>query len=169
MVENIRVNGIVPGSIDTPMLRILPKETLDHFAQTVPMKRRGRAEEIANVITFPLSDEAPYVSGVIVPVDGGWLATSRATHAAAPDEIHSPGAAAFLQYDEHRRAADTHLGVPEGEVRDEPNGTDHRSHTEQDTAIATYVRWYNARADPKANFATIPPIRTWTDYPAEAA
>ncbi|MFI2511569.1 SDR family oxidoreductase [Streptomyces sp. NPDC018972] len=77
VVANIRVNGIVPGSIDTPMIRILPKEPLDHFAQTVPMKRRGTAEEIANVITFLLSDEAPsYVSGAIVPVDGGWLATS---------------------------------------------------------------------------------------------
>ncbi|BBJ37567.1 hypothetical protein SSPO_002850 [Streptomyces antimycoticus] len=58
------------------MLRIRPKETLDHFALTLPMKRRGTTEEIANVITFLLSDEAPYVSGAIVPVDGGWLATS---------------------------------------------------------------------------------------------
>ncbi|MFD7704334.1 SDR family oxidoreductase [Streptomyces caelestis] len=75
MVANIRANGIVPGVTDTPMLRILPKETPDHFAQTLPMKRRGTAEGIANVITFLLSDEAPCVSGGIVPVDGGWLAT----------------------------------------------------------------------------------------------
>ncbi|MFD3843511.1 SDR family oxidoreductase [Streptomyces sp. NPDC058642] len=49
---------------------------MGHFAQTLPMKRRGAAEEIANVITFLLSYETPYASGAIVPVDDGWLATS---------------------------------------------------------------------------------------------
>jgi transposase len=49
------------------------------------------------------------------------------------------------------------------------NGTDHRSHVEQNAAIAGYVRWHNIRAEPKVNFATDSPIRTWTDYPANAA
>ena len=49
------------------------------------------------------------------------------------------------------------------------NGTDHRSHAEQNAAIAGYVRWHNIRARPKVNFATDSPIRTWTDYPAKAA
>ncbi len=49
------------------------------------------------------------------------------------------------------------------------NGTDHRSHAEQNTAIAGYVRWRNLRTAPKVNFATDSPIRTWTDYPAKAA
>ena len=49
------------------------------------------------------------------------------------------------------------------------NGTDHRSHTEQNAAIAGYVRWHNHRAQPKAGFATDSPIRTWTDYPIKAA
>jgi transposase len=49
------------------------------------------------------------------------------------------------------------------------NGTDHRSHAEQNAAIAGYVRWRNARAQPKVNFATDSPIRTWTDYPVKAA
>ncbi|MFD6312730.1 hypothetical protein ACIGCZ_00945 [Streptomyces nigra] len=73
------------------------------------------------------------------------------------------------QYDEHRRAADTRLGVPEGEVQGGPNGTDHRNHPEQNTAIAGYVRRHNAPAEPKANSATVSPIRIWTDHPAEAA
>ena len=42
------------------------------------------------------------------------------------------------------------------------NGTDHHSHTEQNAALAGYVRWHNIRAQPKVNFATDSPIRTWT-------
>jgi transposase len=49
------------------------------------------------------------------------------------------------------------------------NGTDHRSHTEQNAAIAAYVRWRNARALPKTGFATDSPIRTWTHYPTKVA
>jgi hypothetical protein len=49
------------------------------------------------------------------------------------------------------------------------NGTDHRSHAEQNAAIAGYVRWHNTRAKPKVHFAVNSPIRTWTDYPVKAA
>jgi transposase len=49
------------------------------------------------------------------------------------------------------------------------NGTDHRSHDEQNAAIASYVRWRNKRARPKTNFAASSPIRSWTSYPAKAA
>ena len=49
------------------------------------------------------------------------------------------------------------------------NGTDHRSHAEQDAAIAGYVRWHNTRAQPKVDFAVNSSIRTWTDYPVKAA
>ena len=49
------------------------------------------------------------------------------------------------------------------------NGTDHRSHTEQNAAIAGYVRWHNIRARPKVNLAVDSPIRTWTDHPAKVA
>ena len=45
------------------------------------------------------------------------------------------------------------------------NGPDHRSHAEQNAAIAAYVRWRNAHPEPKTNFAPDPPIRTWTEYP----
>jgi hypothetical protein len=60
---------------------------------------------------------------------------------------------------------------PRGERR--PPGVavraDHRSHDEQNAAIAAYVRWRNARAQPKTNFAVDSPIRTWTSYPVKAA
>ena len=49
------------------------------------------------------------------------------------------------------------------------NGTDHRSHAEQNAAIAAYVRCRNAHAHPKVNFAVGSPIRAWTDYPIKAA
>ncbi|MDP9841165.1 transposase [Streptosporangium lutulentum] len=49
------------------------------------------------------------------------------------------------------------------------NGTDHRSHAEQNAAIGAYVRWRNAQARPKTNFAASSPIRSWTSYPAKVA
>ncbi|MFD5541029.1 transposase [Streptomyces sp. NPDC127079] len=49
------------------------------------------------------------------------------------------------------------------------DGTDHRSHGEQNAAVGAYVRWRNARAEPKASLAPDSPIRTWTEYPAKAA
>ncbi|MEU9273508.1 hypothetical protein AB0D87_04545 [Streptomyces sp. NPDC048342] len=49
------------------------------------------------------------------------------------------------------------------------NGTDHRTHDEQNAAIAAYIRWHNARAEPKTGFAPESPIRDWTEYPAKAA
>ncbi|MFB7223238.1 transposase [Streptomyces sp. NPDC002596] len=49
------------------------------------------------------------------------------------------------------------------------NGTDHRTHDEQNAAISAYIRWRSARAEPKTNSATDSPIRTWTHYPAMAA
>ncbi|QUQ72442.1 IS630 family transposase [Kutzneria sp. CA-103260] len=49
------------------------------------------------------------------------------------------------------------------------NGTDHRSHADQNAAIAAYVRWRNARAQAKTGFAADSPIRTWTHYPTKVA
>jgi transposase len=49
------------------------------------------------------------------------------------------------------------------------NGTDHHTHTEQNTAIAAYIRWRNTRARPKTGVATDSPIRTWTDHPTKVA
>ena len=81
--DKIRVNAVCPGPIDTPMLRVFvsrpdqQSQTQDKEAlivqrsQQVPMKRTGKPEEIANAALFLLSDEASFVSGAALPVDGG--------------------------------------------------------------------------------------------------
>lgn len=67
------MNGIAPDAIDTPMLAGLPRETLDAFTPTLASRRLGSADEVAAAIAFLLSDDASYIDGVILPVDGGWL------------------------------------------------------------------------------------------------
>jgi NAD(P)-dependent dehydrogenase (short-subunit alcohol dehydrogenase family) len=83
--EKIRVNAVCPGPIDTPMLRVFvarpdqqqapgdeDKEALIvRRSQQVPMRRTGKPEEIANAALFLLSDEASFVTGAALPVDGG--------------------------------------------------------------------------------------------------
>jgi len=81
--DNIRVNAVCPGPIDTPMLRVFvarpdqqnptqDKEALVvQRSQQIPMRRTGRPEEIANAALFLISDEASFVTGAALPVDGG--------------------------------------------------------------------------------------------------
>ncbi len=74
--HGIRVNCVCPGMIDTPMLRVMddPEAGAEIVAQTVPLSRLGKAEEVAQVIAFLASDEASYVTGAAVPIDGGLTA-----------------------------------------------------------------------------------------------
>ncbi len=82
--EKIRVNAVCPGPTDTPMLRVFvarpdsqlpPGETAESLVQKrggqVPMGRPALPDEIANAALFLLSDEASYITGVALPVDGG--------------------------------------------------------------------------------------------------
>lgn len=70
--EGIRVNAVRPGLIDTEIHASggLPRRAFD-LAPTVPMKRVGRAEEIASAIVWLLSDEASYATGALLDVTGG--------------------------------------------------------------------------------------------------
>jgi NAD(P)-dependent dehydrogenase (short-subunit alcohol dehydrogenase family) len=75
--DNVRVNCVCPGYIDTPMIRYTVLGTPEK-RKTVgakhPMNRVGTAEEIACAVLFLASDEASFVTGVILPVDGGFTA-----------------------------------------------------------------------------------------------
>ncbi len=75
--RNIRVNSVSPGVIETPLfgkLGLSEAAVQDLGASllgTIPMKRFGRAEEIASVVAFLASDDASYITGIDLPVDGG--------------------------------------------------------------------------------------------------
>ena len=76
--RGIRVNSLHPGGIDTPMTRMPGQEPDDTtFAKSLPLRRFGLADEVANVATFLASDEASYVTGAEWAVDGGATAGDR--------------------------------------------------------------------------------------------
>ncbi|CAM3965787.1 SDR family oxidoreductase [Shewanella aquimarina] len=73
--EGIRVNSIVPGPISGTegFNRLAPSEALQAaVAQSVPLKRNGSTDDIANAVMFIASEMASYITGTVLPVDGGW-------------------------------------------------------------------------------------------------
>jgi len=70
--HGINVTAILPGAIETPMTNAIPPEIRAEKASRFPMKRWGQPREIANVYAFLASDEASYVNGVTITVDGGF-------------------------------------------------------------------------------------------------
>ncbi|MET4004186.1 MULTISPECIES: SDR family NAD(P)-dependent oxidoreductase [Arthrobacter] len=69
--QGIRVNAVAPGAIETASLAELPEEAKAGYAAEVPMHRLGKPEEIANAVVWLLSEESSFVTGVVLPVDGG--------------------------------------------------------------------------------------------------
>ena len=69
--NNIRVNAVAPGMILTEMVLSMPEDVLKAFKKKPPLKRLGTPEEIANLYLFLASDEASYISGEVIRIDGG--------------------------------------------------------------------------------------------------
>jgi 3-oxoacyl-[acyl-carrier protein] reductase len=68
---NVRSNAIAPGYVMTDILKTVPQELLDGFAKLTMLGRLGQPEEIANAALFLASDEASYVTGHVLSVNGG--------------------------------------------------------------------------------------------------
>lgn len=73
---NIRVNAVFPGTIRTPMTDALTdaREAMEMLIKATPMQRLGEPEEVANAILFLASDEASYITGAELVIDGGYAA-----------------------------------------------------------------------------------------------
>ncbi len=71
--RNILVNSIAPGFIETAMTDVLKEEIKEEIAKTIPLKRMGKAQDVANVVKFLASEESSYITGQVIHVDGGML------------------------------------------------------------------------------------------------
>ena len=71
--SGIRVNCVAPGVIDTDMVKVLGEETLQELAEQTPLGRLGRPEDIAAAVAFFASDDASFITGQVLGVDGGFI------------------------------------------------------------------------------------------------
>lgn len=69
--KKIRVNAVAPGFIVTPMTEKMPEKVLDMMKDKSPLRRLGQPEDIANAYAFLASDEASFITGTVLSVDGG--------------------------------------------------------------------------------------------------
>jgi beta-ketoacyl ACP reductase len=69
--RSITANVVAPGFIDTDMTRALEDKMQETALQAIPLTRIGKVEEVAGVISFLASEDAGYISGAVIPVDGG--------------------------------------------------------------------------------------------------
>jgi acetoacetyl-CoA reductase len=67
----ITVNAIAPGYVDTDMVRAVPKDVLEKIVARIPMRRLGKAEDIARGVLFLVADDADFVTGSTLSINGG--------------------------------------------------------------------------------------------------
>jgi 3-oxoacyl-[acyl-carrier protein] reductase len=72
-VRNITANAVAPGFVPTDLTSIVPQEVQDAMLKQIPLGRFGSAEDVANAIAFLVSDEAAYITGQVLIVDGGMV------------------------------------------------------------------------------------------------
>jgi 3-oxoacyl-[acyl-carrier protein] reductase len=69
--RNIRVNAVAPGYIETDMTATLPQLAKENLKELIPLARLGTAEDVANAVAWLASDQASYVTGEVLRVNGG--------------------------------------------------------------------------------------------------
>ena len=68
--KGIRVNAVAPGVIETDMMKAVPPQVIEPIVAQIPLRRMGQPSDIANAFVFLASDEASYITGVVLSVDG---------------------------------------------------------------------------------------------------
>jgi len=69
--KNVTVNAIAPGYVDTDMVRAVPENVLEKIIKGIPVGRLGRAEDIARTVVFLVDDDASFITGSTISVNGG--------------------------------------------------------------------------------------------------
>ncbi len=69
--KNITVNAVAPGYVDTDMIKELPDKVKEQIFESIPMKRAGKPSDIANAVCFLASEQADYITGQVLEVNGG--------------------------------------------------------------------------------------------------
>jgi len=69
--RGVRVNAIAPGYIESDMTAAVPEEARNKMIEAIPLKRTGKQEDVAKAVLFFASDDSSYITGQVLPVDGG--------------------------------------------------------------------------------------------------
>jgi 3-oxoacyl-[acyl-carrier protein] reductase len=69
--RNIRVNAVAPGFIETEMTQVLKSEAIEAILKQIPLARLGKPEDVARVVAFLCSEDAAYIQGEVISIDGG--------------------------------------------------------------------------------------------------
>lgn len=69
--RNILVNAIAPGFIETSMIENLTEDVKNRIIDSIPLRRMGKMEDVANLVKFLVSDECSYITGQVIQIDGG--------------------------------------------------------------------------------------------------
>jgi len=74
--HGVTANAVAPGPVDTPMTRVLHTDKFrKEYSSAIPMERYGTTSEIASAVGYLASEEASYITGIVMPIDGGFLAS----------------------------------------------------------------------------------------------
>ena len=71
--RNINVNAVAPGFIQTDMTNVLKDEIKEEISKNIPLKRMGTARDVANLVSFLVSENSNYITGQVINVDGGYI------------------------------------------------------------------------------------------------